>query len=86
MSLFRTVVFSSSVVAQITYATSSMAGQALSHAGNDDNVGDDAAVDEEAVVVGEKDAEVGEGNEGNCCCLIKVQLGAKVAFTLIITD
>ena len=84
MSLFRTVVFSSSVVAQITYATSSMAGQALSHAGNDDD-DDDVAV-EEAVVVGEKEAEVGEGNEGNCCCLIKVQLGAKVAFTLIITD
>ena len=55
-------------------------GHASSHRTIDDDVDDD--VDD---VVAEEEA-VGDGKEGNCCCLIMVQLGAKVAFTLIITD
>ena len=59
-------------------------GHASSHRTIDDDVDDDVDDDDDDVVAEEE--AVGDGKEGNCCCLIMVQLGAKVAFTLIITD
>ena len=70
-------------ISDVSHITSKVVMRFRGHASSHRTIDDD--VDDDDDVVAEEEA-VGDGKEGNCCCLIMVQLGAKVAFTLIITD